>query len=217
MLGIMTAVEILSKANDIKALLAQERLETVIEVLQEMGDVHIKTAGQELEEARRSTRPEKECDRAIGQFKVAANAMMASLEKRPLIKRLARVGKYKRMLVYFKVTGCYAMITALYRVQGNIALAKQYAARAAQTFEQYASLRGPLLRSWLFTEFTYNCGTDQMPKVCVSNTKELQALLRRYGIANVVVYETTLGVLATNIVADERRRLIGWMSPLELL
>jgi len=215
--SLFAIIEVFSKAKDAKGLLTQERLELMNELMEKVGDVHIQTAIGELLETPHSTRPEKECDRAIGHLKVGAQALTKSLERRPLLKRLVRMGKSKRMVIHFKITGCYAIIAVLYRIQGNTPLAGDYARKAMETFELYAEIREHLINSWLFSRYTYDCGTDQMPKVCFNNCAELRRLMGRYNMSASMVYEGTLWELAARMVDAERRRLSGWLSvPKEL-
>ena len=207
-------IDLLFKIKDFKDLLAQERLKAMIEFLETVGGVHIKTAIEEIMAAQYSTWPEEECSRAIGQLKVAANALLESLRKRPFLTRFVRNDEERQMRTHFQIMGCYLIIASLYGVQRNMVLAGQYAAEASKAFTTYAVIRRHRLSRALFRQFTYNGGTDQAPLICFVDNDRLRGLMAHYGVHHSIVDENTLHQLAMKMIGSERERLFGWMRPL---
>jgi hypothetical protein len=209
-------VDALSKVKDVKDLLVQERLKAMITFLEKVGEVQIRTAIEELQALPHSTRPDEERARAIGHLKVAASALVMSLEKRPFLRRLSGFDKKRKMRAYLQITGCYLVVTGLYRSQQNNVLATQYALRASESFEDYAAIRRFILSRALGMEFTYNGGTDQAPLVLVADNKKLRGLMKHYNVPG-APHEGTFSVLADRIVNEERHQLFGWLEPLRKL
>ncbi len=206
-------VDSLSKVRDLKDLLLQERLKAMIDFLHTIGEVQIKTAIEELEAARRSSRPDAERDRAIGHLKVAANALRLSVDKMPLLRRVVGFTKKRKMRTYLQITGCYLLVAGLYRSQQNMELAQEYAGKASRAFQNYAEIRRGKLMTTLILLFTYNAGTDQAPLTGVVDNRRIRALMKHYGVQG-SPDEDTLGELADGMVGEERERLFGWLGPL---
>ncbi len=211
MVDLLALADSLMKVREVKDLLLQERLEIMIEFLKKVGEVQIKTAIDELHDLPRSTQPEKECDRAIGHLKVAANALVMSLKKRPLLRRAAGFDKKRTMRTYRQIAGCYLIITVLYRCQQNTQLAAEYADRTLTAFEGCASIRTLMLSREYGLRFTCNGGTDQAPTIAVIDCPELRTLMARYKLPG-LPDETTFGRIANAQVNEERMRLLGWLN-----
>ena len=214
---LLALVETLSKVKDLNDLLAQERLQAMISFLETVGEVQIRTAIEELQAVPRSTRPNEERSRAIGQLKVAANALVMSLEQRSLLRRVIRRvlrNDKRKMRAHLQITGCYLMVASLYLTQRNMDLARQYALKASEAFGSYAAIRLFELTKMLSWEFTYNGGTDQAPLVSIADSDRLRALMRRYGVPT-PPDERTLHTLADRIVQEERARTFDWLRGLE--
>lgn len=201
--------EILFKIKDVRDLLAQERLKTIIECLEVVGEVHFRTAIEELLAMPYSTRPDKECDRAIGHALTAATALGMSLEKRPFLRwRVFAASNKKKKQTHLRISCCYLLVAGLYRCQQNMVLAAQYLVKASEAFESYAQIQRREEFRWLSLEFTYNSSTDQAPLVGVIDCPQLRALMKRFDIPG-PPDEDTLNALADAMVRKERDRLFS--------
>ena len=212
MIDLLALADTLMKVKEVKDLLLQERLNIIIEFLEKVGEVQIKTAIEELKDAAQSTQPYKENDRAIGHLKVAAIALSESLQKRPFIKRVIGFDKTRRKNAYRQIAGCCLVITVLYRAQNNTALAMEYASKAVEAFEDYARIEQEILRKFYATEFTYNGGTDQAPLVLVIDSPNLHRLMKRYGLAGELPDLAIFNKIAYAQLEEERDKLFGWLN-----
>jgi hypothetical protein len=208
-------VEVLSKIKDVNDLLAQERLKAMISFLEKIAEVQIKTAIEELRAMPQSTRPEEERSRAIGQLKIAANALVESLEKRPFLYRLLVSDDYRKMQAYLQITGCYLIVTSLYLGQYNMMLARQYAIKAALAFDGYSAIRQPKLQGEIAQEFVGVASNDQAVHYFIYSSKldELISLRVRYGTQDDA---EVFWRLAGEHLDKMRAQLFGWLAPLEL-
>lgn len=205
-------VEALSKINDIKSILAQERLKTLIEFMEKLGGLHFRAAIWQLEASQMSRQPDNERKMAISHLVFAAEALAESLKKRSLLARLLRLGKTRRMNVHLKITGCYLITAGLYLDDNNIPLVEVYAAKALEAFKGYAEIEEVQLRSALFARFAYNSGTDQQPLVRYINNEKIWSLLRHYDMP-AFNDEGVLPELAAKMVERERQQLFTWLAP----
>lgn len=208
-------VDVFFNLKDMHDLMKQERLQTLIEALEKIADVHIKTAIEELEAMRRSTRPDEECSRAIGQLKLAANSLLASQVRRPVLRRLLAGGseRDRRKDVSLQITNCYLMIAGLHKSQRNMRLAKEYGAKAKEAFEGYAVVRQTELIGGIADKYVYTWATDQAGGSFIrgSMQAELDAYKRRFGVSGDQEVFWELAKLELN---KTRAELFAWLDRL---
>jgi hypothetical protein len=208
-------VEVFFNLKDIHDLIKQERLQTLIESLKKIADVHIKTAIEELGAMQHSTQPEHECNRAIGQLKLAANSLMETQERRPILRRLmaAETEKQNRKEVSLQITSCYLTVAGLYHSQQNTPLAKKYVAKAKEAFEGYAVIRQAELQSRIAGKFVGTWANDQIGQSFIYSHKEaeLAAYKRRFGVSS---NQAVFWQLAKQEMNKVRAQLFGWLEQL---
>ncbi len=208
---LLSLVGILSNIKDAKDLLAQERLEAMNAFLAEFAGIQIITAIEELNTAPYSTRPEDEHSRAIGQLKVAVNALASSLTKRPVISRLLKLEDVRKMHVYLKMTGCNLIIASLYLGQQNMIPARYYADKASRAFKDFAALRIEGLVSQIAQNFVGVASNDQAVHYFIYESKknELAMLKGQFGLNdNYHVFQR----LAQEELNEIRSQLFGWLA-----
>jgi hypothetical protein len=201
--------------KDIHDLIKQERLRTLIESLEKIAGIHVKTAIEELEAMRGSTRPEQECSRAIGHLKLAANGLIASQERRPVLRRLlaAESERESRKDVSLQITNCYLMIAGLYQSQRNIPLAKKYGTKAREAFEGYAAIVQTELSGGIADGYVYTWSNDQAGGSFIRDDKraEINAYKQRFGVSS---DQEVFWHLASEKLDETRTQLFAWLDRL---
>lgn len=203
-------------AKDVHDLIRQERLHTLIKCLREIANVHIKTAIEELQAMEQSNRPQVQCNRAIGQLKLAANSLAASQARRPALQRLmtTQAGRNRKSKeVSLQITGCYLMIAWLYRSQRNTQLAKEYGARAKEAFKVYAAIQQDEIRGKIADQFVGTWSTEQAGgSFIISGMEPILASYRlEFGVdSDQAVFRRLAGIEMDKM----RARLFGWLEQL---
>lgn len=213
---LMDAAGVFFNVKDVHDLIKQERLQTLIVCLRQIADVHIITAIEELQAMKRSNQPEVQCNRAIGHLKLAANSLVASQARRPVLQRwmTTEAGRnHQSKKVSLQITGCYLMIAWLYRSQQNIDLAKDYGAKAREAFKVYAAIRQDEIRGKIADQFVGTWSTEQAGGSFIINGME--PILAGYRVQFGVNSDQAVFRRLAEIEMDEvRDHLFGWLESL---